>query len=155
MRRTPFLVAAMLLMATTLAAADLERAAMKSMERPLGKFDRAAHFAAMTSLQERLTSNAIGLADTAPLVVEVTPEDRRAVREGRRMEQKLRVGVVKELSVPLRFERDRMTPHRAVLHDAFGAVRGGDFGAFDWAGVIRTPEAAAVRIHFTDFDLPE
>ena len=155
MRRTPFLVAAMLLMATTLVAADLERAAMKSMERPLGKFDRAAHFAAMTSLQERLSSTAIGLADTAPLLVEVTPEDRRAVREGRRMEQKLRVGVVKELSVPLRFERERITPHRSVLHDAFGAVRGGDFGAFDWAGVVRTPEAAAVRIHLTDFDLPE
>ena len=154
MRRTLSLTAVVLLVATT-AFAAVDRAAVKSMERPAGAFDRAAHFAAMTSLQQRLSSNAIELADTAPLVVEVTQDERRRVGEARRAEQKMRVGVVRELSIPVGFARDRITPHRATLHDTFGAVRGGDFESFDWAGVVRTPQAAAVRVHFTGFDLPE
>lgn len=154
-RLTVVVMSAMLVMAMNATAADPGRAAVKSMERPAGTFDRAAHFAAMTSLQQRLSGDAIDLADTVPLVVEVTPAERRAVREGRTMEQKLRVGVVKELAVPVGFDRERIAPYRAMLHDAFGAVRGGDPGTFAWAGVVRSPDASAVRIHFTDFDLPE
>ena len=154
-RRTVFLMVAMVLMAMTVSAADIERAAVKSMERPTGTFDRAAHFAAMATLHQRVSSNGIDLADTAPLVVEVTPEERRSVREGRAMQQKMRVGFVKELAVPIDFDRDRITPHRAALHDAFGAFRGGEQGRFDWSGVVRSPDASALRIHFIDVDLPE
>jgi len=154
MRRVFSVLAVLLLVTMSVAAAGIDRAAVKSMERPGGTFDRAEHFAAMAALQRRLSTNSIELADAAPLVVEVTPLERSSVRQGMARQQKMRVGVVKELAVPVRFDRRAITPQLVTRHDAFGAVRGGELGAFDWAGIVRTPEAAAVRIHFTDFDLP-
>lgn len=155
MKKFPLLVLAAILVTTTAMAAPVDRIASKAMELPEARFDRAAHFAAMTSLQQSLSSTSIDLANAEPLVVEVSAAERESVREGRRIEQKLRVGVVRELFVPIDFERAHIAAHRATLHETFGAVRGNASGSFDWAGVVRTPDAAAMRIHFTDFELPD
>jgi len=149
-----FVMGAMVLAATAAWTADLDRFAAKSMERPSGKFDRAAHFAVMNALQRRVAADAVDLAKTVPLNVQVTPTEVESVHERALRMQKMRVGLVRDLAVPLSFDRRSMTPHRAILHDTFGAVRGDDQGAFAWTGVVRSRDAAALRIHFTDVDLP-
>jgi lysyl endopeptidase len=148
------LMAVVVVMAVSASAADLDHA-IKSMERSPVAFDREAHFADMHALQGRLSSARIELADSAPLLVQVTPDERATVTRGRAMERKMRVGLVKELSVPLDFSSSRVAPHRAVMHDTFGAVRGRDDGGFDWSGVVRSPDASALRVHLTNVDLPD
>jgi V8-like Glu-specific endopeptidase len=150
-------MAAMFLIATTtLTAANgaAVKSAVKSMERPTGAFDRELHFAAMAALNHRLNDDAVLLAASAPLIVQVTDDDRKAVTEGLYLEKKMRVGVVKELYVPVGFDRAKMGTG-SMIHDDFGAVRAEAGGAFTWDGVVRSPEAAALRVHFTNFDLPD
>jgi hypothetical protein len=62
---------------------------------------------------------------------------------------------VKDFAVSMGFARDEIVPRRSSLHGVFGALRGGDQGSFVWTGVVRAPSATGLRIHFSDFDLPE
>jgi lysyl endopeptidase len=128
-------------------------AAVKSMEAPRHAFDRAAHNARMIELQQRLGGAMVALAEDAPLRVVMTAEELRGVRQrSGGGEMKMAVGVVRDLHVPMAFER--LAAHRVQAHETFGATRGRGDGSFDWSGVLASDGAAAVRIHFTDFDLP-
>ena len=160
-KRFTVLMVALLAVSTAQAgAATLEnpRRAAKAMERSIESFDRVAHFRQMGNLQKRLSATAVDLSEAVALEVAVTPEERQSVTElaalDEAMKQKMRVGLVRELSVPMTFGRGVASP-RSTAHDIFGATRGRADGGFDWAGVVRAPEAAALRIHFTDFDLPD
>lgn len=128
--------------------------AVKRMELSRTPFDRAAHLMQMEKLQQRLSERTVELALEAPLQVEVTQLERESVRLGVLRQQKMRVGVTKDLYVPVGFSRGNIVPFRATLHDSFGAVRGEADGGFRWSGVVRSPEASALRIHITDMDLP-
>jgi Trypsin-like peptidase domain/Putative metal-binding motif len=144
-----------LLVCSGLSAAPL--GVSKSMERPTGDFDRAAHIQNMLELRQRLSDAAVSLPEAAALQITVTPEERQSVIEGslqdEAMMQKMRVGLVKDLTVPMEFASER--PGRVRPHDIFGAVRGRDDGGLTWSGVVRAPSAAALRVHFVDFNLPE
>lgn len=153
-RALAFLVAALLVL-TAGAALAADGRPSKTMEYGQESFDRVAHFRQMTDLQQRLSSVMVDLAASAPLVVAVSADELRAVRNGMAVEKKMRVGVVKELAIPMAFSREEMVPFRAALHSEFGAIRGAAGGAFHWTGLVRSPEASAVRIHLTDVDLPE
>ena len=122
----------------------------KELEQPAMAFDRAAHFEQMTNLQQRLSRAPIDLANAPALQVEVTAMERESVRGGMARERKMRVGVVKELSVPMEFAHERM-----AARQAFGATYLRSDGSFDWAGVIRSNGASAARVHITGLDLPE
>lgn len=158
MKRARFMVAgiAALSLATALVAAppEMRQIRSKSFEPPAAAFDHTAHLQKMVNLQERLSSRHITLANAAPLQVRPTPSELDSIREAAAMEQKLRVGIVQDVFVPMSFSR-ALIAHQPMIHDTFGAVRGNADGSFDWAGVVRSPEAAAVRIHFSDFDLPD
>ncbi|MBI2215515.1 MAG: trypsin-like peptidase domain-containing protein [Acidobacteria bacterium] len=149
------LLAALLILFTAQFAGAAEFVAEKSIELPSASFNRAEHFATMTALQSRLSRSAVELAYAAPLDVRVSPERIRAVRQQATGAQKLRVGVVTELAIPVTFARDRVRSGRATLHDTVGALHGTDDGGFEWTAVIRSPEAAAVRVGFSGFDLPD
>jgi len=159
-KRFSILLVAMLVVSVAqVSAATLaspERA-VKAMERPAVAFNRAEHMRQMIDLQRHLASSAIDLSEVRALDVVVTPEEREVVAEDAlmdgAMQQKMRVGLVKELHVPMGFGRDITA--RATAHELFGAVRGRAAGGFEWAGLVRAPEAAAMRVHFTDFNLPE
>jgi len=150
-RRLAVLVAVFLLVVPAAIAAP----AVKSLEVSLDRFDRAEHFAQMRSLHERLQSSAVDLAFTVPLEVRVNPEERGSRDLTPTSPQKMRVGVVETLSVPVSFSGRRPQRGVAVLHETFGAMRADDDGGFVWDGVIRSPEAAASRVHITGLDLPE
>lgn len=153
--KRPHLLSIAVLLLVAVAPAYAALAPEAQLERPAGRFDRVAHFQQMSDLQERLNRAAVDIRRAEALVIEVTPAEIEGVREGRARQQKMRVGVVKELHVPVDFPRNKMTPHLEVQHDTFGAVRGDVDGSFEWSGVVRSPGAAALRIHFVDFDLPE
>lgn len=138
----------------TFATALLAAPAMKSLEKAAVPFDRVDHFQRMFTLQANLHASAEDLAAIAPLEVRVTAEERRMIREGGAADKKMMVGVARELAIPMEFSREQMTG-RAQTHEAFGAMRGRGDGTFTWAGTVRSPEAAAVRVRFTDVQLPE
>jgi len=151
MKRTfPILVAVVLLATSALA---FDGPAVKSLEAPRGTFDRGEHFRQMAELQGRL-AGAVDLTNAMALEIAVTADELAAVRAGNGRERKMRVGVVKETAVPMNFVPERMSK-RAAQHEMFGAMQRNEAGGFTWAGVVRTPGAAAVRVHFSDFDLPE
>lgn len=127
----------------------------KTMERPRGVFDRESHLRQMEDLQQTLAGSTVDLAAALPLEVIVTPAERESVRTDRAREQKMRVGIVKELSVAMGFDRSAMAVGRASMHDTFGAMSGEPGGRFQWAGAVRSPDAAALRIHFSGFSLPD
>jgi V8-like Glu-specific endopeptidase len=157
MKMTRFVVVllAACMVAPALLAAGVDGVRMKAMEAPAESFDRAAHLERMTSLQQRLSRSMVSLAATEPLQVQVSAERLNAIRNRAETgEQKMAVGVVSELSVPMDFTRDRIAT-RARLHETFGAVRGREDGGFEWSGVVRSEGATAGRIHFTDVDLPD
>lgn len=128
--------------------------AVKTLERPIAPFDRAAHFEKMFALQEQLRGETIELAASVPLEVTFTPEDLRVVKDAVAQQRKMMVGVVRELGIDMNFPRAAMTRDRAELHESFGAVRARTDGSFLWEGVIRSPQASALRVHLTGFDLP-
>lgn len=151
----PTLLAAVLLLAIVPAAGAAEFVAEKAMELPDAPFDRAEHFAKMTALQASLNRTAVQLAFSSPLEVRVAPERLAGVRQQTTGAQKMRVGVVTDLAIPMLFPRGTATPRGARFHDTLGALREGAGGELEWTGVIRSPGASAVRIGFSDFDLPE
>jgi V8-like Glu-specific endopeptidase len=149
------LLALVVLLVTPLTVGAAELHAEKSMELPDAPFDRTEHFARMTALQSSLNRGAVSIAFGAPLEIRVSPERLRGVRQQATEAQKMRVGVVTDLAIPVTFTRERIAPRRAMLHDTLGAVRGNDGGGFEWTAVLRSPGAAAVRVGFSEFDLPE
>lgn len=153
--RYPSLLGALLILFAAQFAGAAEFVAEKSMELPDTTFDRVEHFATMTALQARLNRSAVALAFATPLEIRVSPDRLRGVRQQMAEAQKMRVGVVTDLAIPVTFTRESITSQRAMLHDTLGAVRGAEGGGFEWTAVIRSPQAAAVRVGFSDFDLPE
>lgn len=119
------------------------------------QFDRDVHFRQMNALQERLNLAALDLDDAEPLLIRVTPAELESVRSGMLRQKKMRVGVVREIAVPIAFARGRITPGLNLRHDVFGTMRAGVDGSLQWAGAVRSPGASGLRVHFTDFDLPE
>ena len=128
-------------------------ASVKSLELPTRVFDRTAHFEQMNQLQQRLSAATVDLAFSAPLEVRIDPSERGRDRI-RHAEQKMRVGVVEQLAVPVSFAGQRPGQGRTARLDTFGAIRGEENGGFVWAGVLRSPEAAASRVHITGLNLP-
>ena len=118
------------------------------------RFDRAEHFEKMGQLHRRLNSSIVDIAIGSPLDVAVTPEERESVSRGDTAEMKMKVGVVKDLDIPMTFDRSMFSANRTQFHDALGAVRGESRGGFAWTARVHSSDATALRVHFTDFNLP-
>src|SRR5688500_16664761 len=106
-RSLTYLVAALLVvgMAQTVTAAGLTGdRPFKTFELAQEPFDRAEHFQRMTALQGRLSRAMV--VGGEPLVVAVSAAERRSIVEDRTFEQKMRVGIVKELAVSMGFGRE-------------------------------------------------
>jgi lysyl endopeptidase len=141
-----------LLCSSLLLAAERPRA-VKSLEKASGSFDRVVHFQRMMTLQQRLAGSMVSLADESAFEVRVSDSERQAVRSRDTRERKMRVGVVKDVAISMEFSRERIVPFRATRHDVFGAVQGDSDGGFVWTGVLRSPDASALRLHFENVDL--
>lgn len=146
-----------LVLALSLAVAPIALASpkgpSKALERSAGVFDRVAFANQMIQLGDRLAAEQVDVAFAAPLRVEVTPEDLDGIRNGMAFERKIKVGVNKELSVAVDFSDIRGRLALETVRD-FGALRGNEDN-FVWSGPVISPGAAALRVHITDFDMPD
>jgi hypothetical protein len=115
-----------------------------SMERTPGSFDAAEYNRAMAENWNWLRSEAVSPASV--IRVNVTEEDLAEMDsyecENCAHSQKLRVGLVKTVGAKFSFfSLDSLT-------------RTAD-GGFVWTGAIESPGATALRLHFTNFNLPD
>lgn len=125
----------------------------KALEKAPGTFDRVAFANEMTSLQGRLAAERVATATAAPLVIDVSESDLNEISNDVTAQQKMKVGVVRETYVPVSFTGP-LGPKGVDQIQAFGSVRTSD-DAFIFSGDVISPNAAALRVHFTDFDMPE
>lgn len=154
-RRALLSMTALLLLVAAQLTGAAGLVAEKALEQPATQFDRTGHLARRQSLQLRLSESSVELARSAPLEIRFTREELRGVRQQALEARKMRVGIVRELAIPVSFSRDRISPRQTLLHETLGAVRGREDGGFEWTAVVRSPGAAAVRLGFSDFDLPD
>jgi len=98
------------------------------------------------------------VADEVPgapaIVVEVTPEELYPPQEPG--DGRLRVGTTGVVGADVSFEglpaSELSSTPRLLDH---GAIRRGLGKGFVWTGIVSSPDATAVRLHFTDFSLPK
>jgi len=137
------------------ALASADRLPSKAIERPAAHFNRQARAAAMHDLHDALARESVELGLNRPMEVRVDPDVLRDVERGTARVRKIKVGATADVSVRVDFS-DLDIPRLSSKPFArpFGAMRAGASG-FVWTGAIRSPDAAALRIHIEDLDLPE
>jgi V8-like Glu-specific endopeptidase len=115
-----------------------------SMERSPGSFDAAEYNNSMAAVVNWLRSEAVlpGVEITVNVSEEELAEMDSFECENCAKSQKLRVGLVKAVGTKISFPSlDSLTPTRD--------------GGFVWTGMVESPGATALRLHFTNFNLPD
>ncbi len=136
------LAVAFLVMAMPALAASSLFAPQAFTERSMYTFDGEAAAHQMYVRHGFLTSNQVGAAMDSARTVGVTDEELQGVFDHNELRQ--RVGVAKDVDFAI-------TPGE---RGGFGATRMSRDG-FTWTGVVRSPGAAALRLHFSDVNLPD
>jgi V8-like Glu-specific endopeptidase len=153
-RATLGLIAVLTLVAASAAAGPLDFSPRsKAMEPADQPFDRGAWVMAMDSLNQRLAAEHVAIGLARPLEVKVDPAVIEEIVRGREKEMKMRVGAEAEVSFDVTFtDLDLgILPRRALLRD-LGAIRGTGNGGFVWSATVRSPDAAALRVHIEEMD---
>ncbi len=123
-------------------------------ERAAGTYDPAAQVATKAALQNHLAGMRVAAKVGVPLHLRVTQEELAAVYRSDEAERRVRVGVVKEIGMPVDFAD--LTGHKlnAVGEPRFfGAVKAVGNG-FVWTGEVLSAAAAGLRLSFTEVNLP-
>ncbi len=155
--RLPHLAAGLCLIASTAIAAPGDfRPRSKAMEQPTEAFDRGARIMEMDRLNTQLQAEHVALGLHRTVVAPVDPEIIEEIVRGRSEERRFRIGAEAELSVEVGFRDIDLTniPRRGLLRN-IGAVRGTNDGGFVWSASVRSPDAAALRVHIEEMDFPE
>jgi hypothetical protein len=152
MRRLVFLVIGGVLAAGAVSAATPSTTAIgPAMEAPTlrapGVFDRAAEQHWIRNVHAWLMSEQVVGALGDPVTIRLTDEELLTVESGIctgcERSGALLAGIAKEVSAGLELERP-----------SFGAKSWTPDGGIVWTGAVRSPDAAGLRVHFTDFRLP-
>ena len=105
-------------------------------------------------LQAWLVSRQVRSALEDPLFVDVTKDDLQERIEGLRSTRRVRVGVSKALAIDFDFPETGKGPSFNRGRVPYGAVRSQKGSGYVWTVVIHSEGARALRIYFTDFELP-
>ncbi len=152
MRRVTSLIIGVLLVAGVLPAAapstpTLAPAMEAPMHRAPGVFDRAAEHRRIQELHAWLMSEQVVGALEEPLTIRLSDQELLTVESGMcpgcTRSGALLAGMVKEAAAEVGSERS-----------SFGAKSWTADGGIVWSGAVRSPAAAGLRVHFTDFYLP-
>ena len=147
-RPAPHRCLALLTLAALLVAAGPAFAGAGSLareafpERSLLPFDKAAAADQLRVRHGFLTAHQNTAALESPVVVTLTAEELAQIDP--RAELRQRVGLVKDLSVAVDLTQA----------GGFGVLRASR-NSFVWTGAVRSPGAAALRLHFSDVTLPD
>lgn len=144
-RRTTavFSLVGLALLAFPLAGEAREPALSAPPERPAESYDPATVAAIELFVHSKLLGEQVSAGLAEPIEIELGAARLRKLAETTPGERPLRVGAKKKLGVKL----DLAAP-------AFGAKRADRDGTTVWTGVVRSDAASAIRLEFTDFDLP-
>ncbi len=152
MRRLTSLIIGVLLTAAALpAAAPASPALAPTLEAPMyrapGFFDRAAEHQRIQELHAWLMSEQVVGALSDPLTIRLSDQELLTVESGVCPDcvrsGALLAGMVKGAAAEIGPE-----------HASFGAKSWTADGGIVWSGAVRSPAAAGLRVHFTDFHLP-
>jgi lysyl endopeptidase len=122
-------------------------------ERAPGAFDHVAFARRQQALHARLMSEQVPGGLDAPLTIQVDPAE---LDLGVPPAPRMKVGVTRTVSTVVDFG-DLASGSIPVAPQArgLGAVRGTARGGFVWTGAIRSEDASALRVRFTNFFLPD
>lgn len=109
-----------------------------------GTFDKEARAAEQARQAAWLTGRE-GRARLQPAVAELTNEERQTLANVPSNQGRMLVGVTKDLSLAIRTSNQE---------GMFGRVRADRHGN-TWMGVVQSPGATGVRLHISNFNLPE
>jgi lysyl endopeptidase len=106
-------------------------------------------------LRDRLASELPPAAVTARVRVQLEPDERRELNEMNATTRRLRVGAVKPVGIRVAFrDVDVARLSRVPRGAAGGTLRATDDGGFIWAVAVESEEAAGLRVHITELNLP-
>jgi len=138
------------------AAATQQRTLDKAAERGNAVFDRAAALQNKATVHGWLMSERVSEGVAAPIQVGVSDDERRAIDDPSSIEVPVRVGVTKSLSKRIAFSDLRPSNlSRSALARSDGAMAGTDDGGYVFSMALTSPDATAIRVHFTDFWLSQ
>jgi hypothetical protein len=117
-------------------------------------FDNTIDRARERDAHARLIAERPAGADTRPLTVHITRDERAALGVSEPGSRKLRVGTVKALNASVRF--DDLTPAtlRGRKVREHGVLEGTDDGGLVWTASVRSEGAAALQLRIDSFFLP-
>jgi V8-like Glu-specific endopeptidase len=113
--------------------------------------DPGARGAEMRLLEKRLAAGQVDRALRQELVVRLSAAERKRIDEPAARNGKLLVGVSKAAGWTVDFAAVRAGRETDL---AVGSARGAAKGGFVWTAAVRSPGAAALRLHLTGVDLP-
>jgi hypothetical protein len=117
--------------------------------RPTAEFDRAAYLEEQQRLLSWLVESEVEAGFTSPIAIKLTNQELTEIERGycegcQAAAEGLLAGMVKPVDVS--FDLDRQT-HGASTTLADGTLI--------WTAAIHSDQAAALRVHFSDFSLPD
>ncbi len=144
-------LAALTLLLASAATAQVREAPSASMP---GLFDSAQVAAERAALSKQLVSRE---GDEAPRGLTVKPSlaDAERMANARQDQGRLLVGVTNKLSAQVRFDNLNVRLGRRAIRGPAGGVLLIKPTEFTWYTTIHSTGANAIRLHFTDTDLPE
>lgn len=158
MRNTSYILRSLALLCSfTLVShgALAEPATSKKPEHSRRALDLQADRAQRAEIHEWLMSEQVGLGRNIPISVHVSEDERREIDTARGQAPE-RVGVIKPLTRGVSFADVNLTSLKgAVLIRETGALQGTEDGGYVFTAALNSPEAAGIRVHFTDFRLPD
>ena len=125
-------------------------------ERTTGVFNREADLLQRQKRHERLVSEMLTESLEFPISVAVTQDERAQIEKNGEGERPVRVGLTKSVGKVISFA-DLTPPSlpKTVQLRQHGALRGTSDGGYVFTAVVKSEGATALRVHFTDFWLPE
>lgn len=110
--------------------------------------------AAMGQSQQNLAAQQVERGARAEAVVNVTAAERKSIDVPTTADGRYLVGVNKAIGATISFAGIANLGDR-TRDLKLGAVRGDGHGGFTWTASVRSPGAAAMRVHVIGLDLPE
>ena len=125
-------------------------------ERPGPPFDREAALLQRQQRHQKLMSEMVRESLDFPISVAVTEDEKAEIEKPREQERPVRVGLTKSVGKVISFAdlRPSRLPQAAQLRQ-HGALRGTADGGYIFTAAVKSEGATALRVHFTDFWLPE
>ena len=115
-------------------------------EVAVGGITREERVAQQKNLHAQLIAEMPDKAMDDPIRVELTEQDRADLAAPYEIGTPLRIGVVQVIAPGIRIAQGK------GFNDGFTRERAD--GSFVWAVTVTSPEAKAIRVHFTNFSLP-